>query len=406
MPRFFDLFAELRREETTQRLYEYVDRLPPLPLVGAFLQRQGYHLERLIARFPASRFLAGTRAKRVGCSPMAASPLVWAAATRPTIWSAASAILAMGGRQVTDSWFCRALDLRQHVREGRLHGSDELLTETGLQQVIDRVGAMRSVVILGSSHSAFSVAWRLLEELGDRLGAGRDPHPASDRAADVLPDARGGDGGRLPLHRGRHLPGDPAGQPAVGPARRRPRAVAAHIGQAGHGPERRVTCSALDDADLSDPELIALLGQADLVVTTFGYLSRTLPLTDACGNELTLEADANGASVDHEGRLRLMGGAVLPNVFGIGLGTGYRPFGRMGGEPSCRIQQNSLWLYQNDVGATVGRAARLAAAAVRQPVVGVGHRADPKPREVLAEPSDRGRGGSPVGRGRLTDPRL
>ena len=85
---FFDLFAELRREETTQRLYEYVDRLPPLPLVGAFLQRQGYHLERLIARFPASRFLAGTRLSAYGCSPVAASPLVWAAATRPTIWSA------------------------------------------------------------------------------------------------------------------------------------------------------------------------------------------------------------------------------------------------------------------------------------------------------------------------------
>jgi hypothetical protein len=133
-----------------------------------------------------------------------------------------------------------------------------------------------------------------------------------------------------------------------------------------------VVCSALDDRNLADPVLLDRLKEADLVVTTFGYLSRTLPLTDAAGKELTLEADANGASVDHEGRLRLMGGAVLPNVFGIGLGTGYRPFGRMGGEPSCRIQQNSLWLYQNDVGDTVGRAARHAAAAVSQPVARAG----------------------------------
>ena len=366
---FFDLFAELRREETTQRLYEYVDRLPPLPLVGAFLQRQGYHLERLIARFPASRFLAGTRAKRVRLLASGRVAIGLGRSHPADDLVGSSAILAMGGRQVTDSWFCRALDLRQHVREGRLHGSDELLTETGLQQVIDRVGAMRSVVILGSSHSAFSVAWRLLEEFGDRLapGAVRILHRTEPRMYYPTREAAMADGYPFTeddicpeTQRVNRLSG------LRGDGRELWRRIFAKPGTA---PERRVTCSALNDADLSDPELIALLGQADLVVTTFGYLSRTLPLADAVGNELTLEADANGASVDHEGRLRLMGGAVLPNVFGIGLGTGYRPFGRMGGEPSCRIQQNSLWLYQNGVGATVGRAARLAAAAVRQPVV-------------------------------------
>lgn len=369
---FADLFAELRREETTQRLYEYVDRLPPLPLVGAFLQRQGFHLERLIARFPASRFVPGIRAKRVRLLADGRVAVGLGRSHPADDLVGASAILALGGRQVTDSWLCRALDLQQLVGEGRLHGSDDLLTEHGLKQVLADVGAVRSIVILGSSHSAFSVAWNLLETVGDSLapGAIHILHRTDPRVFYPTRDAAAADGYAFT-------------EDDICPATQRVNRLSGLRGDGrelwrrmlakpGTSPENRVVCRTLDDTDLADPVLVDRLRQADLVVTTFGYLSRSLPLTDANGKELTLEADASGASVDHEGRLRLIGGAVLPNVFGIGLGTGYRPFGRMGGEPSCRIQQNSLWLYQNDVGDTVGRAARRAAAAMRQPAIRTG----------------------------------
>lgn len=46
-------------------------------------------------------------------------------------------------------------------------------------------------------------------------------------------------------------------------------------------------------------------------------------------------------------------GSVLPTVFGIGLGTGFRPTEPMGGEPNFTGQANSLWLYEIDIGATV-----------------------------------------------------
>ena len=273
---------------------------------------------------------------------------------------------------MSDTWLCRALDLRQLVRPDRLHGSDELLTEHGLQQVLEHIGAVRSIVVLGSSHSAFSVAWHLIEHLGDKLapGAIQILHRTEPRVFYPTREAAAADG-------------YPFTEDDICPATQRVNRLSGLrgdgrdlwrriLGKPDTVPEHRVVCVALDDANLGDPALLDRLRQADLVVTTFGYLSRTLPLTDATGKELTLEADANGASVDHDGRLRLAGGAVLPNVFGIGLGTGYRPFGRMGGEPSCRIQQNSLWLYQNDVGATVGNAARRAAAALREPVATVG----------------------------------
>ena len=369
---FADLFAELRREDTTKELYEYIDRLPPLPLVGAFLQRQGFHLERLIARFPSSRFVSGSRAKRVRLQADGRVAVGLGRSHPADDLVGASAILALGGRQVSDTWLCRALDLRQLVRPDRLHGSDELLTEHGLQQVLEHIGAVRSIVVLGSSHSAFSVAWHLIEHLGDKLapGAIQILHRTEPRVFYPTREAAAADG-------------YPFTEDDICPATQRVNRLSGLrgdgrdlwrriLGKPDTVPEHRVVCVALDDANLGDPALLDRLRQADLVVTTFGYLSRTLPLTDATGKELTLEADANGASVDHDGRLRLAGGAVLPNVFGIGLGTGYRPFGRMGGEPSCRIQQNSLWLYQNDVGATVGNAARRAAAALREPVATVG----------------------------------
>jgi hypothetical protein len=371
-PPFADLFGELRREETTQRLYEYFDRLPPLPLVGAFLQRQGFHLERLIARYPASRFVPGSRGKRIRLLADGRVAVGLGSSHPAGDLVGASAILALGGRQVTDSWLCRALDLRQLVRADRLHGSDELLAGDGMQQQLQRVGPVRSVVILGSSHSAFSVAWWLLEHLGDEVAPGtinilhrtepRIFYPSREAAdADFYPFSE--DDICPATQRVNRLSG------LRGDGRELWRRIHAKPGTV---PEHRVVCRPLDDTNLTDPELLDRLREADLVATTFGYVSGSLPIYNAAGAELRLEADADGGSVDHDGRLRLQGGAVLPNLFGIGLGTGYRPFGRMGGEPSCRVQQNSLWLYQNDVGDTVGRAARRAAAALRQPAVARG----------------------------------
>jgi hypothetical protein len=39
--------------------------------------------------------------------------------------------------------------------------------------------------------------------------------------------------------------------------------------------------------------------------------------------------------------------------FGIGLGTGFRPSEAMGCERNFKGQADSLWLYQNDMGALI-----------------------------------------------------
>jgi hypothetical protein len=61
-------------------------------------------------------------------------------------------------------------------------------------------------------------------------------------------------------------------------------------------------------------------------------------------------------AVGDDSRLLMSDGRSLPSLFGIGLGTGYRLPASMGGEPNFNGQANSLWLYQNDIGAVIYRA--------------------------------------------------
>jgi hypothetical protein len=107
---------------------------------------------------------------------------------------------------------------------------------------------------------------------------------------------------------------------------------------------------------LSTGELGAMIAEAALVVPCFGYRSAMLPVFDAAGTRLSLNADLGGIAVGEQSRLLLSDGSTLPNLFGIGLGTGYKLPASMGGEPNFEGQANSLWLYHNDIGAIIYRA--------------------------------------------------
>jgi hypothetical protein len=99
-----------------------------------------------------------------------------------------------------------------------------------------------------------------------------------------------------------------------------------------------------------------MIEAAAIVIPCFGYRSATLPTFDSRGRRLQLSADNGGVAVGEDSRLLLEDGTPVGNLFGIGLGTGYRLPASMGGEPNFDGQANSLWLYQNDIGAVIYRA--------------------------------------------------
>lgn len=99
---------------------------------------------------------------------------------------------------------------------------------------------------------------------------------------------------------------------------------------------------------------------ADLVVAALGYRPHALPIEG-----INLAAEGGGAMVDRECRVLDAAGAVVPDLYGIGLAAGFVPWGRLGGEASFRGQANGLWLWQNDVGRMILEQVLEAPAAVR-----------------------------------------
>jgi hypothetical protein len=233
--------------------------------------------------------------------------------------------------------------------------SDVLLTQSGLSRAASLLADARPhVLILGGSHSAYSAAWALLNLIPQRqFGKGaitivcrHDPkifYPArADARADGYPFVE--DDICRRTQRVNRLAG------LRGDGRELWRSMTSRPGTASENRVRTLRCESLETME---GELVRLAYDADLIVTAFGYAPRTIPIYDATGRRLALQADEGGPAVDDDARILLRNGRALPNVFAIGLGSGYRPHGPMGGEPSFRGQANSLWLYQNDIGGKV-----------------------------------------------------
>lgn len=339
------VLRQMRTDPVTQEMQLYRDGFPPLSLVGRFMARLGAGLADLLSRHPRCAVLTNTTGRSVIVMPDGSVKVkaVGKSGRRRRL-QGRSLVMALGAAHAA----MPPTDLHPNVLP-----SDRILTAAGLCEAVDTLRRAKRprVAILGSSHSAYSVAWALTHLLGEEAVPGleivmlsrHEPpvfyHNAAAATADgyaFLPGdicPRTGRVNRLGGLRGngrdvwRQLRQDPGSLPIR---------CESTIGQA--------------------PEAMqALLTEAALVVPAFGYRSRHLPVYDHAGRSIPLRTDVSLPAVDAACRIYRADGAVLPNIFGIGLGTGFRPTEAMGGEPNFTGQANSLWLYQNDIGATVFR---------------------------------------------------
>jgi hypothetical protein len=348
-------FHHLREEPTTVEMQRYRQSFPPLPLVDRYMGRIGEGMAAAFARHPASALHLQTTVQSVHLRADGTVALfVRTSDARPRTLIARSAIIALGGRQ---PWQERAPEsgLRfVDTTERRVLSSNVLLTHDGLAAANDIIASAgdRRIVILGGSHSAYAVAWALLQlpaakSLGEAQIAIVQRRPPRvfypDRAAAIADFYHA-------------APGDICARTQrvnrMGGLRGHGRDMWRQIAcRPGTTPEPRVTV--LAEQDFTRAELQAMLDEAALVAPCLGYRSATLPVFDPDGRRLALSADNNGDAVGDDCRLLLADGSKLANVFGIGLGTGFRPTETMGCEPNFNGQANSLWLYQNDMGALI-----------------------------------------------------
>lgn len=346
----------LRDEPLAQEMARYRDRFPPLVLVDRYMRRIGIALAGMLAERSALHLCTEARAIHLRSSGSVEVEITDADG-REGVLAARSAVVALGGRQRWMQGELRPGLALANCPMRHVMPSDRALSTAGLEEA-DQILAKadgRPILILGGSHSAYSVAGALLGLPGaERLAKGqivilqrREPrifYPDREAALDDLYEV---------------APGDicPRTQRVnrMGGLRGFGREMWRQIAQRPGTPaESRVI--AMDMQSLGDEALRAMIAEAALVVPSFGYRSAMLPVFDAEGRRLTLNAELGGNAVGDQSRLLLSDGNSLPNLFGIGLGTGYKLPTSMGGEPNFDGQANSLWLYHNDIGAIIYRA--------------------------------------------------
>jgi hypothetical protein len=346
---------DLQHHPLTQQIETYRDGFPPLQLVDRFMRLIGRTLEECLALHPSCAFYRGTTVQSVHLrddGSLEMRTIDFSGERR--VLEAHTAVVALGGRQTWRGTLLPQGFSLQDCTYRLLTPSDQLMTERGLGDAGTSLRAHpgRPIVILGGSHSAYAAAWALTHLLPAKLLDGRRililrrraPRVFYPSRADALADGYPVDPGDIcpRTQRVNRLGG------LRGDGREMWRSIEA---RPGAEPESRIAVQPL--SDFSGQALRRLFEDAAIVVPAFGYRSATLPIFDEAGRRLALNADFGGRSVAQDCRVLLRDGRTLPNVFGIGLGTGYRPDGAMGGEPNFDGQANSLWLYQNDIGAVI-----------------------------------------------------
>ena len=358
-----ELFHPVREHETTKRLKEWRHGMPPLALIGDYMADLGQTLQDYVTRHHSgssqrNTALSSIHLKADGTIEARLAPISGRGMTESI--RAKTLVLALGGYQ--DFGQTAMLELYPGVNlrsldPAKIMMSDRLLGPAGVREALRVLGSRPGcrVVILGGSHSAFSAAWVL---------------------TNLMPPEMFSAGSIRLLHRGRLQIFYPSAEEALmdgykdftaddicpvtrrvfrlgglrGDGRQLWRSVS---GLAGTEPETRVAVQRMNM--FSPSQLRAHLQEADLIICALGYRAHTVPVFDPRGRPVPLMADLGQRSVDSGCHVRRADGRALPNLFSLGLASGYLPHGRMGGEASFIGQQNSLWLYQNDIGHTVYR---------------------------------------------------
>jgi hypothetical protein len=97
-------------------------------------------------------------------------------------------------------------------------------------------------------------------------------------------------------------------------------------------------------------ETTTSLEKSGLIVLSLGYTFNTIPITTMNSDPIILKGTDDGRFVNDNLQLLSRSGSPIKNMYSIGLGNGYIPYGDLGGEPSFKGQFSGVWYYQNEMG--------------------------------------------------------
>lgn len=241
-------------------------------------------------------------------------------------------ISALGGHQDAERALTDPIVPGVRLADGyaeRVVRTEQVLTAGGPDLLGDMLTAAghHRVVIVGGSHSAFSAAWVLLNQVGGEFGPGditilhrRPPRIFYPTAEDAHAEGytEFGPDDLCPLtQRVYRLAG----------LRWDSRDLLRGIRS---GAEERVRLVPLDPA--VDDGVTTLLKEAAVIIPAFGYRPVTVPVFDEDGRPVPLHGTGPGTPplVDTRCRVLDADGEPVPGLFGIGLASGFMLDGPLG----------------------------------------------------------------------------
>lgn len=270
-------------------------------------------------------------------------------------------VLATGGHQPLSALEQRRVAGHPLVARyaPKLVQSDDALTTDGLARIAARLAANRRkrIAIIGSSSSAMACASALLQapfgrELGDGAIALLHRRPLRifyPSAAEALAD------GYDEFTRGDICPISGFVYRLAGLRLEARELLMAVRGIGGRAPERRLRAYQVGAA--TDATALRILDEAEVIVAALGYRPRALPVLRTTGEPIELLALSRDGGSLVDGACRVLDARQVPidGLFGIGLASGFFSREVVGGELSFSGQTNSLWQWQNAVGALIAR---------------------------------------------------
>lgn len=358
LPLLQGLPSSLRLHTLSKLISEkYGSRSVPLEWVGNYLKEAGKALKHLFHESESSRIF--TRAEAVAINRGSRNNYyttvrrVIDGVTEEFVIKSQSVVFAMGGRQEQETILRSVLkrDISLETYREKLMLTDYLFTRAGVKSLNETINqsGKRKIVVIGSSHSAFSSIWILLNKLKNTQFADGDItllcrsnpklfYPSKEEALaegyeefterDICPVTN-------KVHR-------------LAGLRLDSRDLLKSIRKMCGRQEARVTVKMIDALDES--EIRKVLEDAAVIIPAFGYRAGTIPLFNESGKEIELSATKGGPLVNRYCQVMDVNGKPITGLFGIGLASGFVPWGKLGGEPGFTGQTNGLWLYQNGVG--------------------------------------------------------
>ncbi|MEK6274509.1 MAG: hypothetical protein AABM30_04145 [Actinomycetota bacterium] len=345
-------FDDVRGDAATAELRKMSGVHAPLQLAGAYLDSLGAAIEAILESHSACAVARETTVREVRVGDRGVAVATENGAAR--VVRADKAVIAMGGRapdHLEKLEILPGLTLEPYAPKVR-HASalfDERICLP--RRLIDAVRTSGRVAVIGGSHSAWSLAWLMMNDPRFRTERGMPPTvtlmhrspirlfylTTADAEAEQYPFDPKRDvcpvSGRV--NRVAGLKGD---------ARELARRA---LGFAENGlPIRLLRLGATDDGR----EAAAALGEAGLVVAATGYEPQLPELFEESGARIEPARSSAGLVVTGDAEVVDRRGRALPGVLSYGLGVGIRAPKRVGGEPSNERAITSVWLYQHDVG--------------------------------------------------------